>query len=604
MSTSKHYTLWQNVAFIIKGFHSVGQNYWPRAIATISCSLLLTVGTTILPAFVVDQFGLSLTTSTMTVRILGVGLLIALAAYFSVLANFNVGAVSTIGRFQVFEHDVYAKLLATNYANTLDNQFTQLLINAFEYGTFGDSSGVATILNNFTQTMLSACLIGGFTVYATTKLFLFLPLILVELAVTYLAIKLSTNYQRSVLNFRSQIYNQQNYIDRFAQNIANGKDSRLFTMEKWLGTKYATVSSDNHRYLTGVAHHEFMASVIETSFNLVQSGVLLTVLSVMVVHHQLTSVQFVLFFGILLQMDTWMRSLLVQVSGLQQSSQNIDHLRQLLDFPDEEVQQATVETPTDAVSIRFEHVFFRYPGVQTDTLNDLSFTIPAGQSVALVGDNGAGKSTIVLLSLGLLRPTSGRIFLNDVDQSTFTRSQLAQTLAPVFQKSEPWSLSLAENVAMAIGDQVDRTCVQQVLEEVGLWARVQQLPAGIDTTLTRYIDPSGVTLSGGEQQKLMLARALYRQTPVVLLDEPTAALDALSESELYQHYHALLGKKTVLFISHRLASTQFCDAIILLQHGQVVATGTHAQLLASSPLYAQMFNVQGQYYRGEVTHAN
>jgi ABC-type bacteriocin/lantibiotic exporters, contain an N-terminal double-glycine peptidase domain len=217
--------------------------------------------------------------------------------------------------------------------------------------------------------------------------------------------------------------------------------------------------------------------------------------------------------------------------------------------------------------------------------------------LALVGDNGAGKSTIVRLLLGLLRPTSGEIYFNDQPLKNLQQPQIAHLVAPVFQKSVPWALTVAENVAMTIGTAVDENRVIQALTQANLIQRIQQLPQGIHTNLTKYVDKAGVELSDGEIQRLMLARALYQQTPIILLDEPTAALDALAESQLYQNYSQLIGHKTTLFISHRLASTKFCDEIILLHQGRIIERGNHETLMQANKHYAQTYRLQSQYYQ-------
>lgn len=247
--------------------------------------------------------------------------------------------------------------------------------------------------------------------------------------------------------------------------------------------------------------------------------------------------------------------------------------------------------------IRLEHVSFRYEGNQEDTIHDLSLTIAPGEKIALVGMNGAGKSTLVKLICGLYRPTSGRIFLDGTDVSKFSQKEYFREFAVVFQDVFAFSISLEDNVACKSRDLADGERLRTSLEKAGLWDKVQTLEKRERTYMNKDLDPEGVSLSGGELQKLMLARALYKDAPVLILDEPTAALDPIAESGLYEKYYEMTREKTSVFISHRLSSTKFCDRIIFMENGRITEEGNHEELMAGQGAYAAMFQTQAQYYR-------
>ncbi|EGF47899.1 multidrug ABC transporter ATPase and permease, partial [Lacticaseibacillus rhamnosus MTCC 5462] len=247
------------------------------------------------------------------------------------------------------------------------------------------------------------------------------------------------------------------------------------------------------------------------------------------------------------------------------------------------------------VTITFSHVTYRYPEAKSASLNDVSFTLTAGQKLAIVGINGAGKSTLARLMMGLLHPTEGTITINGLDAKLIPLAARFALFAPVFQETIVLAQSLADNVAMI--NHPDATRVMSALKAANLDALVATLPQKAATPMTRYTSDDGVELSGGQAQKLMLARALYRDAPVLILDEPTAALDAIAENEIYQDYAQLAAGKTSLFISHRLASTRFCDRILFMDHGQVLESGTHEQLMAKAGHYAHMYQIQSKYYQ-------
>ena len=253
----------------------------------------------------------------------------------------------------------------------------------------------------------------------------------------------------------------------------------------------------------------------------------------------------------------------------------------------------------EVVSIELEHVSFTYPGSRIPTLKDLNLTIRPGEKIALVGLNGAGKSTLVKLLCGLYRPTSGTIRVGGRPLSSFGREEYFSMIAAVFQDVKLLPLTIAQNVASDNGEDIDRQRVRQCLSLAGLWEMVDGLPRKEDTPLGRGVLDDGIDLSGGERQKVWMARAFYKEASILILDEPTAALDPLAEQEIYEKYVQMSEGKTSLFISHRLASTRFCDRIWLMENGRITEQGSHEELMEKNGAYARLFAVQGKYYRKE-----
>ena len=253
-----------------------------------------------------------------------------------------------------------------------------------------------------------------------------------------------------------------------------------------------------------------------------------------------------------------------------------------------------INTP---MSIEFSHVSFSYPLSDVNVLEDLSFTIREKEKVAIVGVNGAGKSTIVSLILGLYKPTRGKIYINGIDSEDLDLKKRYAAFATVLQNVEPLAVSIAENVA-GTDKNIDRNRVIESLDKAGLSYKLDQLPEGIDTQMTKNIKEDGTLFSGGENQKLAIARALYKKNSYALImDEPTAALDALAEEKIYSRLDKISEGKTLIFISHRLASTRFCDKIMLLDGGKISEYGTHDELLKRDGLYKQMYESQRKYYK-------
>lgn len=247
--------------------------------------------------------------------------------------------------------------------------------------------------------------------------------------------------------------------------------------------------------------------------------------------------------------------------------------------------------------IVLEHVSFTYPEGNRKILDDVSLTVRPGEKLAVVGVNGAGKTTLMKLICGLLHPTEGRLLLDGRDMEQMEASERYAWFSCVFQDIQFLPLSLRENIAMLPKGEADDARVWECLEQAGMKEAVEQLPQKLDTLLEKTINEEAVDFSGGQRQKLILARALYRGAGILILDEPTAALDALAEKAVYESYREFAGERTTFFISHRLAGTTFCDRLLLLDGGRIAEQGTHRELLAAGGLYAKMFALQSKYYQ-------
>ena len=309
--------------------------------------------------------------------------------------------------------------------------------------------------------------------------------------------------------------------------------------------------------------------------------------------------QFILFLGVVSGFGNWFTIIFENIGRISLDTAMISDLRRWLEYPDitTKIMESAVLNEVKALEIKFENVSYQYPGTEKYVLKDVNFRIRPGEKIALVGMNGAGKSTMVKLLSGLYTPTEGRILINGTDLSKINREEYQTVVAPVFQDAIQLAFTIGENVAAQKPEMIEWDRCNQAVLKAGLEEKVNTLPNGVNTFLDKTLDMNGVELSGGEKQKLMLARVLYKKAKLVLLDEPTAAMDSIAEAETYKLYQEELKDQTVFFISHRLASTRFCDRIMLLQNGTIAEEGTHEQLLRKQGLYAEMYEVQKQYYQ-------
>lgn len=418
-------------------------------------------------------------------------------------------------------------------------------------------------------------------------------------------------------------WRRENYMQRCTQDFDYAKDIRLFGMKDWLLGKQKEVIADHERKYGKGRNYWMRHSFIYNATTLLSGGVMYYILIVQVLHENLTIGNFTLFLGLCAAFSGALAEFYVAVGEYQRCSMQTDDFRTFMDYPVEETgafydlsrllegrggtngdwdglpasDAETLEKFREGVfNFTFRNVSFRYEGASGYALKNLNLSFPAGQRLAVVGINGAGKTTFIKLLLRLYDVTEGEILLNGIDIRKFRRKEYYRLFAPVFQNVELFAFPLAENVSMRSPEDTDRVQAADCIRKAGMQEKLESLEKGIDTQLLKVIHEDGVDLSGGERQKLALARALYKDSPVIVLDEPTAALDALAEYELYKNFDQIVSGKSAIYISHRLSSTRFCDVIAMFVAGEMVEYGTHEELLKKGGAYAEMFEVQAQYY--------
>lgn len=284
------------------------------------------------------------------------------------------------------------------------------------------------------------------------------------------------------------------------------------------------------------------------------------------------------------------------VARLRENNECLLELYQFLDLPEDMYQGTLAVEKRDDIDyeIEFRDVSFRYPGTENWVLRHVDMKFRIGDKLAIVGENGSGKTTFIKLLCRLYDPTEGRILLNGIDITRYRYEEYLSLFSVVFQDYRLFQFSLADNVASSFDYDEDK--VRRCLVQAGFGDRMAELEKGIHTVLGRDYENDGLDLSGGEEQKVALARALYKDAPFVVLDEPTAALDPIAEAAVYENFQKTVEHKTAVFISHRLSSCRFCDDNIVFDRGRLVQRGSHDVLEAQEGKYRQLWNAQAQYY--------
>lgn len=401
----------------------------------------------------------------------------------------------------------------------------------------------------------------------------------------------------------SDLSRKMDYLTSQSMEPSAGKDIRIYHMAEWLMKKYEDNLDAMNRQYDRVHNWYLVRGISNAVLDLLRNGVVYGYLIYLVTQNRLTLAEFVLYFGFTNSFAELLFRSLREALAFGVISNTFSSIREYFDTPEHRNEGKRVEDKVlkdirkNAVRIELKDVSFTYPGQEKPTISHMNLTIEAGEKLALIGLNGAGKTTLVKLICGFYTPTEGEILLNGIPVEQFERQQYYSLISVLFQDYTILPLTVKENIASLPKEEVDERRLEECLEKAGFLARYERLEERGDSLLVREVHSKAVDFSGGEKQRLLLARALYKEAPMLILDEPTAALDPIAENEVYLKYGEVTQGKTSLYISHRLSSTRFCDRIVLLENGQIVEAGTHTQLMEQGGKYAELFEMQSQYYR-------
>lgn len=526
----------------------------------------------------------------------GIGILAALTLIFEIVKIYSKERYqweSTFVRCGDFLSEVSEKSLTDDYDRIEPRECQTKLWAAFEalgsnwVGVEGMMKDLFTVCLSFSGMLVYGAATGIYCPYAL------LPLVFsvaVDLIFTVRAGKLYENSREKI----NECGRENDYLSSVSA-AEYGKDVRAFKLENWLVEKSEALIKRRINAEKSYRLNDFGKELAGVFFNICREAVTYFVLALAVINGGLSLSEFVFVTGITAGFSTWLNDFSGSAYRLHSHTKQVAAYRDYLEDKPfyENEKEISVKAP---IEIELENVCFTYPGAEKPVLSDVSFKIPAGGKIALVGNNGAGKTTLVKLLCGLYRPTSGVIKINGEDISNYPREEYYKLISAAFQESKVFAFSVLDNVTCTDEQNADKDLFWESIEKAGLTQKIRSLPKQEKTFITRNFDKNGVNFSGGETQRLMIARAIYKNAPVLLLDEPTAALDPINEEKIYRLYESLSEGVTSVFISHRLASTRFCDEILVLSGGKISERGTHEQLMQKNGEYAALFEVQAKYY--------
>lgn len=611
----KHYPLWDNcTAAFAKFAQKKGNRYLALMGADVILSVLQPFAAMALPSAVVYLLGSGWQPELIFLSLAGYVLAMQL---MQVIQGYLAGVVQK-ARFLFRVNlgtEFFEAALTADFQEFESTKGQEKLEGARGNVYYGNERGIEAYLKAWEDAMIA---LAGLTVYTVImgRINLWLLLLLFAVAVTIMAVNICADR-------RTQKYEEEyikvnrgfEYLKREALVPASGKDIRIYKMWSWFQKEFKEMREELAYWSGRQRNCSINASIFEKVLSAGRNLLVYGYLIYQMAQGKMDLAAFLLYVGIVASFGSWMNSLTGALTEIMFNNRYMDRYRDFLEFADMKPWKfrdkdarkldtaggmpQSVKNPEKPHEIRLEHVSFRYEGNEEDAVRDLTLTIKPGEKIALVGMNGAGKSTLIKLICGLYRPTSGAVYLDGQNAAGLSQEEYRKEFAVVFQEVFAFSFPLADNISCRPEGETDPEKLEKSLLDAGLWDRVQELPKKAQTSLNKDMDAEGVSLSGGELQKLMLARALYKDCPIVILDEPTAALDPIAESRMYDRYYEMTKDKTSIFISHRLSSTKFCSRILYMEKGRITEEGDHRVLMERNGAYAAMFHTQARYYEKE-----
>lgn len=576
-----------------------GTSFFYYSLFYIILSISSTFLTMALPSFAIELISRNLEVSK---------LILYLTLYLSglLLINFILSRIKTL-------FDTKANFLRTDMSIELgekildvDYMFIESLEGknhiekAFEAVYAGNAIGFEAFAKDSILIIIS---ILGLLLYSviTSSLNIFILIILIICPL--ISILVNKKNVKWILNHKEKWIEHEKklrYLKTQCIDIKNGKDIRLYKIENWFIDLFKALLNKRLFWFKKEYLRYFSAEAIDRFLTLIRDLSVYGYLLYKVTNGMNIS-SFVLYVGVVAGFGNWIKEIFDTLTHLQSNNIIINDFRNFIERKDVTNRLKGIPIPPRKThEITFENVTFSYPDSNNLIFKNFNLNIRSGEKIALVGMNGAGKSTLVKLLCGLYKPDEGRILLDGIDVATFNIYDYFKEFAVVFQDVFTFAFTIAQNIACCNTENINYDKVKVCLEKANLLEKINSLPNGINTTMLKALDEDGIILSGGETQKLMLARALYKDASIIILDEPTAALDPIAESEMYEKYNSLIDDKTSIFISHRLSSTRFCTRILFMKDGKIVEEGSHDELINKDGEYAKMYEIQAHYYQKEV----
>lgn len=547
--------------------------------------------TAYIPKAMIDAIDNGVTVGNMTVIVALLSLLLTLTIWLDPFMKELVRGGARIVRMR-YAVAAFRKTLTTDYVNieSFEGREKQKRAEAFYNARFSSGADFVEQCAHFL-----VCVIG---VIASSVLlykvnYFMILLILLTCVCEFFLLKFLKTKQSETTDNYSKLSGKFEYFYKLSKNAEASKDIKLYGFSDYLIKTAADFIYQIERINAKYTKQSAAISGVRALLNLVRELVAYAYLTYLVLKNRLSVSDFIFCFGIITGFSNWIMNLVFSFMEISRCCTDCALYRE---FVEESVSESKPEVDFGEVrSIEFSNVFFTYPASDTETIRNMSFKVTKGENIAIVGENGAGKTTVIKLLCGLYYPSKGDILINGRSSREFSSDSYFDLFSAVFQDYCFMPMTIAENITAE--QAYDKERLFAAFDKAGITDKINSLPEKENALMVKEVYKNAADFSGGEKQKLLLAKAVYKNAPVLILDEPTAALDPISENELYLKYNELTEDKISFFISHRLSSTRFCDRILFIKDGAVAESGTHEELMAKKGAYYRMYQTQSMYYR-------
>lgn len=547
--------------------------------------------TAYIPKAMIDAIDNGVTVGNMTVIVALLSLLLTLTIWLDPFMKELVRGGARIVRMR-YAVAAFRKTLTTDYVNieSFEGREKQKRAEAFYNARFSSGADFVEQCAHFL-----VCVIG---VIASSVLlykvnYFMILLILLTCVCEFFLLKILKTKQSETTDNYSKLSGKFEYFYKLSKNAEASKDIKLYGFSDYLVKTAADFIYQIEHINAKYTKQSAAISGVRALLNLVRELVAYAYLTYLVLKNRLSVSEFIFCFGIITGFSNWIMNLVFSFMEISRCCTDCALYRE---FVEESVSEGKPEVDFGEVrSIEFSNVFFTYPASDTETIRNMSFKVNKGENIAIVGENGAGKTTAIKLLCGLYYPSEGDILINGRSSKEFSSDSYFDLFSAVFQDYCFMPMTIAENITAE--QSYDKERLFAAFDKAGITDKINSLSEKENTLMVKDVYKNAADFSGGEKQKLLLAKAVYKNAPVLILDEPTAALDPISENELYLKYNELTEDKISFFISHRLSSTRFCDRILFIKDGAVAESGTHEELMAKKGAYYRMYQTQSMYYR-------